>query len=300
MTTRSQLSSPTNLVERVGHKNHWDKEPVTIVSLFRWGSRKPMEAGSGYEEPVEPLVSGFDRDRVAEERDRVSDAHDVLADDRDLCAEHRDHRAERREQFATDVDPQNAFDRSEAKRDREQSAVERMNSRDDRAASNADRILAAKERSEYLVDELTGTHRRADGLFELEREVVRAKRTGEPFTLAFVDIDGLEAVNDSRGHAGGDDLLVLVADTIRVHVRPDDLIVRYGGGEFLCGLLGLGIVEAARRFDLVTLELAVSCRSSVTAGLAEMAEPESLIALIGRADEDLYDRRKQRRDSSSR
>ncbi len=198
MTTRPRVSFPTNLVERVGHERHWDKKPVTLVSLFRWGSRNPMEAGSGYEEPVQSLVSGFDRDRVAEERDRVSDAHDVLADDRDLCAEHRDHRAERREQFATDVDPQNAFDRSEAKRDREQSAVERLNSRDDRASSNADRILAARERSEYLVDELTGAHRRADGLFELEREVVRAKRTGEPFTLAFVDIDGLEAVNDSR------------------------------------------------------------------------------------------------------
>jgi diguanylate cyclase (GGDEF)-like protein len=247
-----------------------------------------------------PSRSDSDRDRVAEERDRVSAAHDVLADERDLCAEHRDHRAERRELFALEVDPQNAFDRSEAKRDREQSAAERLNSRDDRAASNADRILAARERSEYLVDELTGAHRRADGLFELEREVVRAKRTAQPFTLVFVDIDGLKAVNDSRGHAGGDDLLVLVADTIRVHVRPDDLIVRYGGDEFLCGLLGLGIVEATRRFDLVSVELAVSCRSSVAVGLAEMAEPESLSALIRRADEDLYDRRKQPRDPSSR
>jgi diguanylate cyclase (GGDEF)-like protein len=259
-----------------------------------------MEDGSGYEEPVQPLVSGFDRDRVAEERDRASAAHDALADERDVCAEHRDHRAERREQFAKDVDPQNAFDRSEAKRDREQSAAERWNSRDDRVASEADRILSARERSEYLVDELTGAHRRADGLFELERDVLRAKRTGQPFTLAFVDIDELKTVNDSRGHAGGDDLLVLVADTIRVHVRPDDLIVRYGGDEFLCGLLGLSIVEATRRFDLVSVQLAASYRSSVTAGLAEMADPESLSALIRRADEDLQDRRKQRRDTSSR
>ena len=259
-----------------------------------------MEDGSGYEEPVQPLVSGFDRDRVAWERDRASAAHDALADERDLCAGRRDHRAERREQFTKDVDPQNAFDRSEAKRDREQSAAERLNSRDDRVASEADRILSARERSEYVVDELTRAHRRAAGLFELEREVVQAKRTGQPFTLAFVDIDGLRAVNDSRGHAGGDELLVLVADTIRVHVRPDDLIVRYGGDEFLCGLLGLSIAEATRRFDLVNVEIAMTSRSSVTAGLAEMAEPESLSALIRRADEDLYDRRKHRRNPSSR
>ena len=259
-----------------------------------------MEDGSGYEEPVPPLVSGFERDRVASERDRVSAAHDALADERDLCAGRRDHRAERREQFTKDVDPQNAFDRSEAKRDREQSAAERLNSQDDRVASEADRILSARERSEYVVDELTRAHRRAAGLFELEREVVQAKRTGQPFTLAFVDIDGLKAVNDLRGHAGGDELLVLVADTIRVHVRPDDLIVRYGGDEFLCGLLGLSIVEATRRFNLVNVEIAATSRSSVTAGLAEMADPESLSALIHRADEDLHDRRRKRRGPSSR
>ena len=259
-----------------------------------------MENGSGYEEPVQPLEPGFDRDQDARERDRASTAHDALADERDLCARRRDHRAERREQHAKDVDPQNAFDRSEAKRDREQSAVERLMSRDDRVASETDRILSARERSEYVVDELTGAQRRAAGLFELEREIVQARRTGQPFTLAFVDIDGLKAVNDSRGHASGDELLVLVADTIRVHVRPYDLIVRYGGDEFLCGLMGLGIVEATKRFDLVNAELALTRRSSVTAGLAEMAEPDSLSALIGRADEDLYDRRKERRNASSR
>jgi len=259
-----------------------------------------MKNGSGYEEPVQPLEPGSDRDRDARERDRASAAHDALADERDLCARRRDHRAERREQHAKDVDPQNAFDRSEAKRDREQSAVERLMSRDDRVASETDRILSARERSEYVVDELTGAQRRAAGLFELEREIVRARRTGQPFTLAFVDIDGLKAVNDSRGHASGDELLVLVADTIRVHVRPYDLIVRYGGDEFLCGLMGVGIVEATKRFDLVNAKLALTRRSSVTAGLAEMAEPDSLSALIGRADEDLYDRRKERRNASSR
>ncbi len=254
-----------------------------------------MEDGSGYEEPVQPLVPGSERDRAAWERDRASTAHDALADERDLCAGRRDDRAERREEFVKDVDPQNAFDRSEAKRDRKQSAADRLNSRDDRVASDVDRILSARERSEYLVDELTGAQRRAVGLFELEREVVRAKRTGQPFTLAFVEIDGLKAVNDSQGHDGGDQLLVLVADTIRAHVRPYDLIVRYGGDEFLCGLLGLSIVGATKRFDLVNVKLPAIRQSSVTVGLAQMAELESLSALIRRADEDLYDRRKQSR-----
>ena len=50
---------------------------------------------------------------------------------------------------------------------------------------------------------------------ELEREIARAKRTTQPFVLAFIDIDGLKATNDSFGHAAGDQLLRLDVDTIR-------------------------------------------------------------------------------------
>jgi diguanylate cyclase (GGDEF)-like protein len=252
-----------------------------------------MSTGAGSEGPGPLERSGNDRDRIAEDRDRLAIMSDALADARDLRAQRRDDRAESREQGAGHLDLQTSHDRAAAKRDREESALERARSSTDRRSSDADRVLSARERTEYLVDALTGTHRRTAGLFELEREILRARRTEQPYTLAFIDVDGLKAVNDVHGHGAGDELLVLVTDTIRNHIRPYDLLIRYGGDEFLCGLLGLGVVDVTARFELVNLELALDDGSSVTAGIAALQADEPLGELIRRADDDLYERRRK-------
>ncbi len=126
---------------------------------------------------------------------------------------------------------------------------------------------------------------------ELEREANRAQRTGQTFSLAFIDVDGLKSTNDSMGHAAGDELLVKVVQTLRARVRPYDLVVRYGGDEFLCGLLDMDLAEAERRIGLVNEDLAAGRAGHVTSGLARLEEGDTLAALIRRADEDLYRRR---------
>jgi diguanylate cyclase len=62
---------------------------------------------------------------------------------------------------------------------------------------------------------------------EIEREIARARRSEPPLVLAFVDVDHLKVVNDSRGHAAGDRLLVDVANSFREKLRSHDLIIRY-------------------------------------------------------------------------
>ncbi len=127
----------------------------------------------------------------------------------------------------------------------------------------------------------------------LDHDVLRAKRTNQPFTLAFVDLDDLKAVNDSLGHVAGDQLLRATADAIRGHLRPYDLIVRYGGDEFLCGLLDLTMAAAAERFVLVNADLAATRQASVSAGLAQFETDDALEDLIARADEALYSERER-------
>jgi diguanylate cyclase (GGDEF)-like protein len=74
--------------------------------------------------------------------------------------------------------------------------------------------------------------------------------------VAYVDVVGLKAVNDSRGHGAGDALLQRAVDGIRCHLRSDELIVRLGGGEFLCVMSGATIKDAEHRFNVIQTALA--------------------------------------------
>jgi diguanylate cyclase (GGDEF)-like protein len=82
-------------------------------------------------------------------------------------------------------------------------------------------------------DELTGLANR----FEYNRTITdafgRLERTGEPFALLYVDLDGFKQVNDSLGHDIGDRVLMETAERLRGAVRGSDQLARFGGDEFL-------------------------------------------------------------------
>jgi diguanylate cyclase (GGDEF)-like protein len=237
------------------------------------------------------LGTGADRDRAAELRDRGAEGRDALARLHDL---------------QDDADASREDILLRAARDRARAAADRAKAADDRVRAAADREDAARERAEALrdrtesadslklaaMDELTGAWTRKLGLEEVSRELERAHRTGARLVLAFVDVDGLKAVNDSQGHLAGDALLRLLGETLRANVRPYDLIVRYGGDELLCAMPNLGVREARARFEKIAAELAAAdADHSVTFGLAEAGPADSLQELIARADADLLEAR---------
>jgi diguanylate cyclase (GGDEF)-like protein len=251
--------------------------------------------------PESPVHAGDERDRVADLRDRIAEGHDEAADTRDVIADARDDRAEARDFRAEPSDGDAAqvivgaaSDRAESVRDRQGAGKDRAHAAADREASHSDRSYSATERAVSAIDRLTAAHHRDAGLVELQREVVRAKRTGQSFVLAFVDLDDLKVTNDTLGHTAGDQRLRQTADAIRAHLRSYDLLVRFGGDEFLCGLLDLTIDDAAERFVLVNADLARAGQQLFTVGLAELVADDSLESLIARADEALYTQRRQR------
>jgi len=94
---------------------------------------------------------------------------------------------------------------------------------------------AARDRELYRrahFDPLTQLPNRLLFLDELGRELARAERRGGMVALLFVDLDGFSQVNDTLGHAAGDELLVHAADRLRACVRRADLVARLGGDEF--------------------------------------------------------------------
>jgi diguanylate cyclase (GGDEF)-like protein/PAS domain S-box-containing protein len=92
-------------------------------------------------------------------------------------------------------------------------------------------------------DSLTDLPNRALFLDRLDQALSQARRSGEGFAIALLDVDRFKAVNDSLGHAAGDAILRAVAQRLRHCVREVDTVARLGGDEF--GLLLPGAVDAA-------------------------------------------------------
>jgi diguanylate cyclase (GGDEF)-like protein len=95
-------------------------------------------------------------------------------------------------------------------------------------------------------DSLTGLHNRQQILESAEREFQRARRFRHPLALLMVDIDNFKQVNDTFGHAAGDQVLLAVATRGRDNLRDIDLLGRYGGDEFVILLVETEL-DAARR-----------------------------------------------------
>jgi diguanylate cyclase (GGDEF)-like protein len=142
-------------------------------------------------------------------------------------------------------------------------------------------------RDKVAFDELTGIMRRAGGLATLDREISRARRRRTPLAVAFVDIDGLKAVNDSHGHAAGDAFLKDVAGVLSGRLRAEDAIFRYGGDEFCCVLPDASL-EAAGRILGAAQQTARGRGQQFSVGLAELREGDDRAALLARADTELY------------
>ncbi len=153
--------------------------------------------------------------------------------------------------------------------------------------------------AEAARDDLTGALRRGVGTRLLQGEIDRVRRGNGRLVVAFIDCDDLKQVNDTEGHAAGDRLLQLVASTLRRRLRSYDLVIRYGGDEFVCVLSGAASDGARAKLALVSAELSTLLgRPIISAGLAELdgedAE-ESAAGLVARADADLYAARTTRR-----
>ncbi len=194
--------------------------------------------------------------------------------------------------FRKTTDSRAAADRAKAAADRARAAEERAQSARDRIAAAHDRAQAALDRQASEIDELTHVQRRGAGLEQLQREIDRARRASEELVVAFVDVDGLKQVNDSEGHIAGDALLVAVADSLRACLRSYDLVMRFGGDEFVCALPHTDVEKTRRRFTEVSSALAATpAHGSITVGFAQLAAGDSPEDLIERADADLLARR---------
>jgi diguanylate cyclase (GGDEF)-like protein len=149
-----------------------------------------------------------------------------------------------------------------------------------------------------LLDDLTGVGNRRHLLQRLTEECAKSERSGEPFALLVIDLDGFKAVNDTFGHAAGDACLQHFTLMTQTRLRPGDMLARTGGDEFCVVLPASTLREGAmiaRRVLEVCRGDAEECVGpdvaiSVSIGVAQWtreigAFPDRLVAA---ADHALY------------
>ena len=138
------------------------------------------------------------------------------------------------------------------------------------------------------------------GTLALQREINRARHAGGQLVLAFVDVDGLKAINDRDGHAAGDALLIDVASTIRSKLRSYDPIVRFGGDEFVCAFSDFDLDGVRLRFDDILAALDRTRKGcSISVGLAELESEDTLDDLTARGDAALYEAKRCKQGDNS-
>ena len=178
-------------------------------------------------------------------------------------------------------------------------AQDRAAAAQDRAAAALDRREAALDRdraAEYLRqtyrDSLTGALQREAGHDFLTRELERSRRTGQGLVIAFLDVVGLKRTNDELGHEAGDNVLRAVGLALAEGFRAYDVVVRWGGDEFVCALPESRLADARRRFEQVQAGLGAEAPAvHLSVGLTEVIEGDTLQAAVSRADRDLYAQR---------
>ena len=257
------------------------------------------------------------RDEAAHGRDLGALARDHAADVRDLAmtqADASDRKVAGAALTGTNAVTQITHHRRLAAKQRTRAAKQRALAADDRQEAAEDRGEGAREREQALADReilarqlrlaeidiLTGTSTRSSGLTNLRLELDRCRRTSGRLVIAYVDVIGLKALNDSEGHVAGDQLLQHIVALIKKHLRSYDLIIRMGGDEFVCAVSNITLDDTRARFSEIDDALAATPGpGGIRSGFAELLPDETAEDLIARADAELVAHRRDHHDGRS-
>lgn len=155
-------------------------------------------------------------------------------------------------------------------------------------------------------DVLTGLLNRRTFEARLRDELLARGRSGQPVSVAMLDVDNFKQINDRFGHGAGDRVLKGVAEAVRQAVRRSDVVARWGGEEFAVVLPETPIADAAAKVEAIRAHLAGTAlqvdrhhevRLTVSAGVASApADGTTLEALTQAADDRLLEAKRAGRD----
>lgn len=152
-------------------------------------------------------------------------------------------------------------------------------------------LRTLRQQADY--DPLTAIYNRRSAERLFEREIERARRSGDSLSVMLLDIDRFKAINDEHGHAVGDEVLKQLTHRIANRLRVNDLFARWGGEEFLIVLPSTARDDAAQLGETIreyveSTDFPGSISITVSIGVAEWRSDEDREQVIERADDALY------------
>lgn len=153
--------------------------------------------------------------------------------------------------------------------------------------------LNKKLHSQSRTDELTKIGNRLHFNESLHREIELAKRNSQAFSIVLFDIDYFKRINDQYGHAVGDQVLQILADSVTTHLRSSDSVFRIGGEEFVI-LLAMQNSDAAFyiaekvRQQIASTDFGEAHGVTISLGVSQMQADDDANSLMVRADDALY------------
>lgn len=178
--------------------------------------------------------------------------------------------------------------------------------------SNSSRLVNARRRAQEvemmaLKDMLTGVANRRAGESRLEAMLLEFKQNQQPFSLLFADIDNFKQVNDRFGHEAGDKVLRMIAKTLSLNLRQNDLVSRWGGEEFIALIRDVdqnGMEKTANKLLVLTQKARLDLKDqeisvTLSIGATLSRKGDTLEEIIRRADALMYASKKNGRNRAT-
>lgn len=150
------------------------------------------------------------------------------------------------------------------------------------------------EKTAADTDSLTGAYNSRRFYSELTSEIDRSRRYKHMFSLAYIDVDNFKLINDTLGHASGDDLLIELYKCLLIELRSTDIVARIGGDEFICLLPETGQIDAKSAMLKAEKSLIDNMRKndwdvSFSVGVVTFVQlPDDAYEAVNLADELMY------------
>ena len=147
-----------------------------------------------------------------------------------------------------------------------------------------------------LIDYLTGIGNRRFMVRRLQLAGREFQQQHAPFGILFMDIDHFKSINDTYSHETGDQVLVMVANTLRNNIRSEDAVARWGGEEFVALLAGMddtGLGVMAEKIRMLVEHSSLRLKDqnvgvTISIGITLVRKDDTLNSMIERADQNMY------------